>query len=269
METPLNRIESEYVLNLFVKECPAIKIMCGNGSFDLAKTEYKIEDNFIYFKHRKIKKGDTVKVFFKHKKRPLYFTSVIGEKDEFLTVNLLQKFYKDDITDAEKFPFVRITNSKGFTLKINNFENYYDLVIRMDKDFSCFKQNIKFADKPCFLPDNIYYFFYMIIKRKKMPKFKTSVLFIDSDYLLIFAPKEKTDNFLNSGFLETQISFKHRKLNFFSKTYLFYPLDKENNKLPHGILLFSLKDVQEEDKRFLYEKAYKKKYREPLKTSDF
>ena len=128
----------------------------------------------------------------------------------------------------------------------------------MDKDFSCFK--LKFADKPFFLPDNIYYFFYIIIKRKKMPKFKTSVLFVDSDYLLIFAPKEKTDNFLNNGFLETQISFRHRTLNFFSKTYLFYPLDKESNKLSHGILLLSLKDVQEEDKRFLYEKAYKKKY---------
>ena len=268
MRKPLSRIESEYILSSFLKERPKLTVLCNNNFITLTASQYKIRDNHIFFKTEKIKKDDDLKIYFNHKGRPLYFKTAVNERQGILFFELLPRFYKDNAEEDTSVPFVRLMSASGFNLRIGNFEDYSDYILpsaAKTGELSSFAEHIIStcsvdAENP---PEKLIDVMFKILYGNQLPIFCQSIAFMDTENLLIFCSAEKAHPFSDKRPAKTEIAFTGRKIHCFSVFASSYPIQSERLKEDSCLALFSIKDMQEEDKRFLHEKEYKTKYGKP------
>lgn len=263
MQKPLNRIECEYIFSSFVKDRPNLTVLCNNAFLPLPNSRYKIQEEYVFFKTDKIKKDDELKVYFNHKGRPLYFKTAVDEKQGILFFEIPQRFFKDDTEEDLSVPFVRLISASGFNLRINNFEDYSDYVLPRaeDGELPAFAERIAAAGdlKPELLPEKLLTVMFKVL-RGNIPVFKPCVLFTDSEYLLIFSAAEKASPLYGKRPSKTELCFDSRKVDCFAVCDSVHRIESEMVKEECCLILFSITDIQEEDKRYLHEKAYGTKY---------
>lgn len=80
MNKALNRIEYEYIVDTFIREKPSLSLLCKNTFVKIDSSSYKLIDDYIFFKADGVEVNDDIKVFFNHKKRPLYFLAGSNKK---------------------------------------------------------------------------------------------------------------------------------------------------------------------------------------------
>ena len=90
MNKALNRIEYEYIVDTFVREKPPLSLLCKNIFVKIDPSSYKLIDDYIFFKADGVEVNDDIKVFFNHKKRPLYFFSRVEQKEGITVFKLSQ-----------------------------------------------------------------------------------------------------------------------------------------------------------------------------------
>ncbi|UTY28118.1 hypothetical protein [Treponema putidum] len=271
MNKPLNRIEYEYISDTLVREKPPLNLLCKNNFVKLDPFFYKIIGEYIFFKTEGIEPNDDIKVFFNHRKRPLYFFSKVEKKENILAFKLSDKFYKYD--DELKNCKILLWNSNGFKLKADisrDFPLSFPCPLIVDDEDS-----EKFAElRPKIsslmkineekVPDAFFYRLYDILIKNNAPEFSPCLLYIDAEFILIFCTEEKSKPISVQVSAQTEIGFDHRKVNFLSVFSFFLPAVHPNQAGEKcGILCLSIKNIQEEDKRFLHEKAHSSKYGYP------
>lgn len=271
MNKSLNRIEYEYIADTFVREKPPLNILCKNTFVKIDSFSYKLIDDYIFFKAAGVEVNDDIKVFFNHKKRPLYFFSRVEKKEGITVFKLSDKFYKHD--DELKNCQISLRNSGGFKLKAgisNDFSLSFPFPPIVDDEdsesFSAFCSKISGlmkmnAEK---IPAAFFYRLYDIAIKNKMPNFRPCLLYIDSEFILIFCIEEKAKEISTQISAQMEVVFGHRKVRCFTVFSFFLPvlhLDSAEGK--SGTLCLKIKNIQEEDKRFLHEKAHTSKYGYP------
>ncbi|UTC63357.1 hypothetical protein E4O05_05585 [Treponema sp. OMZ 787] len=268
MKKALNRIEYEYIADTFVREKPPLSILCNNTFVKIDSFFYKIIDGYIFFKADGVEVNDDIKVFFNHKKRPLYFLSRVEKKDGILVFKISDKFYKHD--DELKNCQISLRNSSGVKLKAGISRDFtlsfpYPPVVDDEESEAFFSlcskvsamMNIS-ADK---IPGAFFYRLYETAIKHKTPDFSPCLLYADADFLLIFCVDKKAEDISALQTAQMEISFDRRNVKCLS-TFSFYlpKLQLDSSGESCGVLCLTIKSIQEEDKRFLHEKAHSSKY---------
>lgn len=265
MPKPLNRIEWEYVFTSFLKEKPFLSILHSGGFLKLSGKQYKIENSFIYFAEKNDTCTGTSKILFTHKKRPLYFSAVIKKKDGVCFFKFSDALYKYDITEDEESVGITFTNSGGGKLSATIADNIflkaphfakYAYADEADKnavlDFSSkiFSAMGVACKKPSFVFLKI---MYEIAEKGLTPYKEPCLVFADGTFLLIFIKPQKLKRISAMLSAKTEIRFERRTINL-AASFLFEYTAKAT------LACFEVTDIQEEDKRFLYENTYLTKY---------
>ena len=271
MNKALNRIEYEYIVDTFVREKPPLSLLCKNIFVKIDSSSYKLIDDYIFFKADGVEVNDDIKVFFNHKKRPLYFFSRVGQKEGITVFKLSDKFYKHN--DELKNCQISLWNSGGFKLKAgisNDFPLSFPYPPVVDDEDSevffglCSKISglMKInADK---IPNAFFYRLYDIAIKHRAPDFSPCLLYIDAEFILIFCIEEKAKEIATQISAQMEVGFGRRKVKCSSIFSFFLPnLNLNSTGESCGALCLTIKNIHEEDKRFLHEKAHADKYGYP------
>ncbi|UTC65916.1 MULTISPECIES: hypothetical protein [unclassified Treponema] len=271
MNKALNRIEYEYISDTLIREKPPLNLLCKNNFVKLDPFFYKIIGEYIFFKAEGMELNDDIKVFFNHRKRPLYFFSKVEKKDDILVFKLSDKFYKYD--DELKNCKILLRNSNGFKLKADISKDFplsfpYPPIVDDEESekFAELRSKVSAlmkmdAEK---IPDAFFYRLYDISIKNNAPEFSPCLLYIDAEFILIFCTEEKSKPISVQVSAQTEIGFSCRNVDFLSVFSFFLPVMHSNQAGERcGILCLSIKNIQEEDKRFLHEKAHSSKYGYP------
>ncbi len=265
MPKPLNRIERDYVFTSFLKEKPFLSILHSGGLLKLSGGQYKVENSFIYFAEKNYRCAGSSKILFTHKKRPLYFSAVINKKDGVYFFKFSDTLYKYDFMKNEAAGGITFTNSGGgkFTadiadnspLKTLNSGEY----THTDEE----EKNavLDFASKifsvsgisPQKLPFMLLKMIYTISENGLTPNTEPCLVFADGSFLLIFTKPQKLKRLSSMLSAKAEIRFERRTINL-TASFLFEYTAKAS------VACFEVNDIQEEDKRFLYENTYITKY---------
>lgn len=273
MNKALNRIEYEYIADTFVREKPPLSLLCKNNFVKIDSFSYKLIDDYIFFKAEGVEVNDDIKVFFNHKKRPLYFFSRVEKKEGITVFKLSDKFYKHD--DELKNCQISLRNSGGFKLKAgisNDFPLSFPFPPIVDDEDSevffgfCSKVSALMKISSDKIPDAFFYRLYDIAIKHKAPYFSPCLLYIDAEFILIFCIEEKAQEISAQISAQMEIAFGSRKVKCLSIFSFFLPnLNFNSTGESCGALCLTIKNIQEEDKRFLHEKAHTSKYGYPNK----
>lgn len=276
MQTPLNRIEFQYVFDEFKKELPALKIISAKDIFYLNNEQYEIKGMQVFFDKICIENKDKLKIVFFHKKRPLYFFSQAEEHNSGFYFQFSEKIYKYDSEQENKFPFLYFKTDSGLVVKADvcrefplklDYKNVPHTALNSRlNDFALLQnktiQTIAVKNK---IPDDLINRIYQIEVKKIVPETIPCLIFLDSQFVLLFYSKNAKSNLVfNSLFnLNAEAVFINRKVNFLLDYLFSYGFENCKGSFQNAlneVICFKIKNIQEEDKRFLYENAYSVKY---------
>ncbi len=277
MQAPLNRIESEYIFKSFLQEKPPLTILHANGVLRLSGAQYKVKNSHIFFKWQQIKILGKITVIFTHKRRPFYFIAQLDTQDVFLYFTFSPQLYKYDYVEKDSGGKIIFTDAGGgkfsadisddFPLKINSDNIFSRLKKNAEgkeeyKRFSIFTERFyaltEMPEKntPTYILERIY----EIAENGKLPKTEPCLIFSDGSYILIFTALKKAERISLLSAAQTEIRFRKRRVYFLSSFLFRYPLPYADDKKGYAAVCLSIENIQEEDKRFLYENTYSAKY---------
>ena len=273
MNKALNRIEYEYIFDTFLREKPPLTLLCNNKFIEVEPFFYKVIGEFVFFKADGVKTKDELKVFFNHRSRPLYFFSRAEKKEGALAFKISDKFYKYDDNFARNKPHILLWNSKGFKLSADISENFplsfpFPPIVEDEEaeSFFLFRSKISSLMKlnPDKIPTAFFYRLYVSACKSCIPELEPCLLYIDSEFILIFCSEKKVEPISVQVSAQTEINFGHRKINLLSVYSFFLPISgSKSTDERYGVLCLLIKNIQEEDKRFLHEKAHSSRYGYP------
>lgn len=273
MNKALNRIEYEYIFDTFLREKPTLTLLCNNNFVEVDSFFYKIIGEYIFFKADRVEPRDEVKVFFNHRKRPLYFFSRVENKEGSLAFKLSDKLYKYDDNSTRNKPSIFLWNSRGFKLSAEISESFplnfpFPPIIEDEEteSFFLFRSKISSLMKlnPDKIPNAFFYRLYSSACKSNIPETEPCLLYIDSEFILIFCSEKTIEAISTQRSAQTEINFGQRKINLLSVYSFFLPTPCPNSTGERfGLLCLLAKNIQEEDKRFLHEKAHSSRYGYP------
>lgn len=265
MPKPLNRIEREYVFTSFLKEKPFLSILYSGGLLKLSGKQYKVENSFIYFAEKNYQFTGTSKILFTHKKRPLYFSAIIHKKDGVCFFKFSDILYKYNITENEAAGGITFTNSGGGKFIADVADNSSLNALHSEEDTYSDEADknavLDFSSKLFSvtgisfkkLPFALLKMIYEIAETGSAPDTEPCLVFADGAFLLIFTKPHNLKRISSMLSAKTEIRFERRIINL-TASFLFEYTAKTT------VACFEVNDIQEEDKRFLYENTYLIKY---------
>ncbi|QEJ99297.1 hypothetical protein [Treponema phagedenis] len=272
MQTPLNRIESEYIIKTFKRDTPPISILCGAELFVLKKEQYRIINETVYFNCIPFLLGKNITVIFTHKQRSFCFYTDTLQKERYLSFSLAQRIYKYDVGTADyNIPFAEIHINTS--LKFSAFaapELPLDHIIPQKEILSDPKRLNETVKKLIFRKNAAKKItassLLRIIEFEKSAqsffsaKTNRGMLFLFVDNIrLVTASVQTISRIIKKQQIESiRLHFPKRNITVSPASVEFYlPI----TQLPEvEIIGYSLTAAEEEDKRFLYENIYRGKY---------
>ncbi len=295
MASLLNRIETEYILNFFKTEKPDLNILQDDNFFHINKDEYTLNEKAVFLKCKNIETQHKIllqietKFFFNYKDRPFYFFAKIKKNKDFFLFDLPKEIYKHQEIREDTNMFFRLETSNGLKMQATP-ESSFDLKYNHKKIKQKAKANPEFSNEILEIKNRILTmiksekaFFsekissaailkiYEMLKFDSKIKINTSLIFIDSKFILLFCSQKNADIILKSPSIKAEITFDDRKIKVSLSYNFFYEIENKNitfftDKAKQiktdfaGVLCLSMKKIHEEDCRFLHEFSYGSKY---------
>lgn len=278
---PLSRVEKEHIFSAFYDEKPNLYLVskgnkqCFSGDRYMAEIGFiKINDDISQFMNCK-----KVFAFFFHKKVKIYFRVVLDQSASFSfkipdkvyikerverdsSLPILQLFYQNLLLSTFLGSSAIHSKAKTYTFTNAEFEEILKLSQSMGHDLLLLLKEIKQI-----VPNevNLYSHINIINKfllKKKEEKLKRGnfYLFSDSNIILLFSTFKFAKQFSDGKELLARISFKDRNIFCDVKCNFFSPFLEKDSTFTHGFLLLKITNIQEEDKRYLYEGVYPNQY---------
>lgn len=276
---PLTRVEKEHIFSIFYEEKPNLYLVSRGRKQCFSAAHYVNENGNIKINKDASQFIDCKKIFafFFHKKVKICFPIVlerdfcftlpnvayIKEKKEIdKSLPILQLFYQNLLLST--FLGVNTKHSKEkkqfyTNEEINAILNLsHDLGHNLTHLLKEIKQIIPHKTNLCPHIDIINDF----LLKKKRGKLKSNnfYLFSDSNIILLFSTLKFAKQFTGGKELLAKIAFNKRNIFCNVKCDFFSPFFKEDSSFSHGFLLLKIVDIQEEDKRYLYEGVYANQY---------
>jgi len=276
---PLSRVEKEHIFSIFYEEKPNLYIVskgkkqCFSGEHYVSENgSVKITGNLSQFIN-----AQKIFAFFFHKSVKIYFPIVLEKSFSFVipdvvyikekkehssSLPILQLFYQNLLLST--FLGANIKHSKGKTHIFTNDEikEVLNLSQNMGHNLLLLLKEIKQI-----VPNevNIYSHIGIIndfLLKKKRGKLKKGniYLFSDSNIILLFSTAKFAKQFSAGKKLLAKISFSNRNIFCDVMCDFFSPFLEHGSTSTHGFLLLKITNIQEEDKRYLYEGVYSNQY---------
>lgn len=251
MRRHLNRIEYDYIITIFLKRKPPLCLQYKSGFLNLSSDSYELKDGIVSFQSTRLKSGEEVKILFDHRGRLLYFFSTVEELNGRFIFKLSEELYKYDSDDKKvSIPSIRFSNLSGFNLEVNTSPFF---PIRFSHPTGKNEENKK--------PSSLDTRFYEILAKEVHELPCPALVYIDTSHILLICTEKDSKLFSLHQPIRTEVKFGIRVLDFISNHGSFHPISQTD--IPEtniGILCLFVKDMKEEDKRFLHEYVYTEKY---------
>ncbi|MGP1577516.1 MAG: hypothetical protein ACTTH7_08590 [Treponema sp.] len=264
MQIPLNRIEYDYVIELFMEELPALLLQIGMQIYPVSVPDYTIKRNRVYVRVAESITNRRITVFFHHKKRCICFnTYLVNENGSpfFSLPDRLYKYNSDYKSTTAVFMDIYAENKKIVTAYEHKLFPL-DSVQPSLENYSAIPTDFISSYQPISLIRYRINDFELQAASIFNMEYSKDIffLFIDSRYILCGCKKalaEKLEAHQNFTFV---IHFPRRVVR----------VSTSGSSVSHDIaridiktMLFIMDNPFEEDKRFLYEKIYHEKYNPP------
>ena len=262
---PLSRVEKEHIFSAFYDEKPNLYLVskenkqCFSGDRYMAEIGFiKINDDISQFMNCK-----KVFAFFFHKKVKIYFRVVLDQSASF-SFKIPDKVYiKERVERDSSLPILQLFYQNLLLSTFLGSSAIHSKVSQsMGHDLLLLLKEIKQI-----VPNevNLYSHINIINKfllKKKEEKLKRGnfYLFSDSNIILLFSTFKFAKQFSDGKELLARISFKDRNIFCDVKCNFFSPFLEKDSTFTHGFLLLKITNIQEEDKRYLYEGVYPNQY---------
>lgn len=269
MPISLSRIEREYVLQIMKDTLPPLSILFNNFLITIPEKSYSIqESNFIIPLSNDFQVStSTVTVFFRHKQRGMFFLADITPSSTgFYAFKIISDLCKDDIqkqTDKNSKTRITISNSVFESCAIPAFP--LDCIL-IDPSLCVSRRETinKIAEKAGLSQSEslVSYRLFEYLDRFTQDSQSEFVdptsghfFFIDHQYVLVSVLKLPCTVHKSSDLFSLSIEYEKRIVLVDSMVNGTIQINKNLT-----VVCFSMKNAQEEDKRFLFEKLYKSKY---------
>ena len=277
----LNRLEKEIIFLHFEKNMPKLYVKADSSFFCIKAEEYKKEENrIILFKSPLLSftSNKEIVVFFFHKKVKIVFQTIL-KKEQKQYFDIPESIYvkKRKKNAKTPFPFLSIysqnlllstflsanlkhsTHTKEIQEK-EKLKEVFTLSEKMGHNLLYLINEIKrFTPKE----ENLYSQFmiinnFLVKKEKGKLKEKSLYIFSNSSIILLFANIKFAQQFESNKnkLFQAKISFKDRNI-LCNVCYCFFsPFFKNGKEVKEGFLGLKITNIQEEDKRYLYEGVF-------------
>lgn len=283
----LSRIETSLIFAHFQNKKPKFYIKTKEVRCFIERTDYIVKDMFVVLKKEQenLKENEIINVYFLYKKVKVFFRSVLEKKDG-LFFNIPDRFYlKKKKKTTSVFPSLSLYHqnlllstflSAGF-----NKKSSLSPVLSKNEVQKIFTRSTNLGHNLIFLlnelkryipkKENLYCHLSIIndfLLKKECGKLKEKNLYIlsDSNVILLFSSIKFAKQFACSlnkcQELSAKISFKNRNILCTVQYDFFSPFLKGEDVCDYGFLGLKISNIQEEDKRYLYEGIFTNMYGE-------
>lgn len=276
---PLSRVEKEHIFSIFYEEKPNLYLVSKGKKQCFSASHYinengtvKITDDLSQFIN-----AQKIFAFFFHKRVKIYFPIVLQKSFSFVIPDVV--YIKEKKERNASSPILQLF-CQNLLLSTFLGANTKHL-----KETSCFFTNdevkevlnlsqnmghnllllLKEIKKTIPNEANIYSHISIIndfLLKKKRGKLKKGnlYLFSDSNIILLFSTAKFAKQFSDGKELLAKIAFSNRNIFCDVKCDFFSPFLEKDSTSTHGFLLLKITNIQEEDKRYLYEGVYSNQY---------
>lgn len=284
--TALTRLEKELIFSHFSNEKPSLHLKVLSEGMGFLQEEYSKKEETITFRNENLIffDGSPIKIYFFYKKLKICLTSTL-EVDE---VNNVSFKIPNDVYIKKKkkkhrsiYPslnlyYQNLLLSTFLSVDINNFykasNKEQDIKVMFARSHTM-GHNLEYLlsaiRRATPTNENLYSHLHIINnfllkKEKNAIKKKSLYILSDSNIILLFATETFARQFAQDANknkeLVAKIMFKNRSI-FCNVRYDFFsPFLINEKKEGSGFLGFKISSIQEEDKRYLYEAIFSKRY---------
>ena len=269
MQHSLSRIEREYVVQHLADVLPALVLLHGNDFDNIPALSYKCESETIIFPELVHERPGTfdIRVFFRHEKRGMYFdTHVKTDTKGQCVLSISPKIFFHEEEKKSKSDTTLTIDYSGQTYSASTDARYPVDVCFIDPELHARHHTgmKKLADKIGFDESMTNYsvasyrLFEYLDGFRSSPenqKLSGSLFYIDNTTVLLALPDNTVTPIKHDTMLSVSFNCGKRNIRFTAEMRGRLPVNKMLS-----IVYLHIKDAQEEDKRFLYERLFKDKY---------
>ena len=282
-----SRMEKELIFSSFTVTKPELCIRSNDTCVRIPYDDYLSEMNCItLLKNEHLFAGSVVVVSFLYKKAKIFFKTII-ERENTIFFRIPQDIHVARKKKKRiKFPSMKLYYQNfllsTFSPSITNMQMKEKIEQGVSTDVKdIFVQSKSMGHdlfyllkemKQCIpLGKDLYSHLHIINsflkeKKKKDAKRKNMYIFSDSHLILLFATSNFALQFASDKLkkFKADIAFKDRNITCEVQYSFFSPFEKKETLSSFGFLGFKITDIQEEDKRYLYEGVFSNHYGEKL-----
>lgn len=269
MQHSLSRIEREYVVQHLAEVLPALVVLHGNDFDNIPALSYTCDAETIHVSGLYSERPERfdVRVFFRHEKRGMYFDSHVNADNKGQrSIYISPKIFLHEEEQKSKSDCSIAIECSGETYSASTDARYPLDVCFIDPELYAGHHTgmKKLADKIGFdvamtnYSVASYRLFEYLDGFRAFPddqKLSGSLFYIDNTSVLLAIPENSLVSRKRDIVLSVSFNCGKRNVRFTAALRGFLPVNKMLN-----IVYLHINDVQEEDKRFLYERLFKEKY---------
>ena len=265
MPISLSRIEREYVIKNFRDNLPCLSIFANAMMYTILEKQYEFSDDtcVLYDSTSEKLRETSARVFFSHYQRKMYFDTLLKRNSEGKTVFFIpEEIYKDDTPDENSCKYRAFLKVADDEYKILPLPGFSPEAIFLDPCLmSASEERLRsLTNDQTFLVQNPFMKYRLYEYLKKTSEKMSLVPRGQGGHLIYLDPSQSMIALAK----RLSIPYKTLSLHILIGTRIIqiFPTVDSSLTLPNNIHIyhFSFKDIQLEDKRFLYERIYKKKY---------
>jgi len=268
MESPLSRIEREYVLRNMVEEKPDLLLVTGPECVSVPASGYLMEGDSLSFPPDSILSKDTaVRVYFSHRKRGIFFESALRTKGPGFPriVRIGDRIFKEpNRARVEEYPQLRllddahpvVANSAPWFPVEPVFPNA-SLFMDRREQIDVIADKLGLLDFR-FHAGRVIEFLTLLTQRSgadRPDRTDGLLLFADENAICMTIPNEVAPAFSRGMRLSFLMEYENRKVRFSASCTGIIPLDATSM-----IVAAQSSEIHEEDKRFIHERVYRDRY---------
>lgn len=265
MPVMLSRIEREYVVKNLEESLPEISLLCGINLLSILEKTYSITSGIVSMDAECIKNEacKEIRVYFFHKKRGMYFDAVVRTKGAAILFAIPDDIYLEELkTDSglNEILHLHIGKMKCKAVQIETLP--LDAVLINPRILNMKKTVLDKISRRSGLKDSdpfaVYRLYEYLDSFGKASPTGFSVkdgnlIFVDHQFILASVHAIKELESIHD--IEIMLKCRNRTICTVASIFGSIPVTSDLT-----VLCLDIAAAQEEDKRFLYERLYKKKY---------
>lgn len=268
MQSLLSRIEREYVLKSLEDDLPGLTLQHGPCFEIVGERSYRVSGGIIEFSGSQcsLPGSASIGVYFKHKKREMYFASTLRKDAGKYLLPLPENLYKFDGDERADSGCRMTLPLSGAIFELPDSADFPLDVVFVDPDLKSTKQAamVKLVvriglDAKAYGSSLLAFRLLEFIERFRDASFALSaqpvLLYIDSSLALVSIPAAAARTVGCDDPLPAVIRCVNRKIECLSRVVGKIPVNNETL-----VLCLDISASQLEDKRFLHERLFRSKY---------